>query len=93
MRKLKVKPVEEVVQNYVIGTIQGVFKSKRHWMKQGYDEDHAIKNAIQYGIGQISAGVGRTCNLETTIEMFRELAEISTAFANRLEEAQASIQK
>lgn len=93
IRKLKVKSVEEIVQNYVIGTIQGVFKFKRHWMKQGYNEDHAIKNAVQYGIGQISAGVGRICDLETTIGMFREIAEISTAFANRLEEVQAGIQK
>lgn len=87
MRKLKVKSMEEWVQNYVIGTIQGVYRTKRHWMKQGYDEDHAIENAIQYGIGQLAAGVGKTCNVETTIRMFRELAEIATAFANKLEQA------
>ena len=89
----RVKSVEEMVQNYVIGTIQGVFKIKRYWMKQGYDEDHAIKNAVQYGIGQISAGVGRICDLETTIKMFREIADISTAFANTLEEVKEGIQK
>jgi hypothetical protein len=91
--KPKVKSLKETVQNYVIGTIQGAFKVKRHWVKQGYDEDHAVKNAVQYGIGQISAGVGRTCDLETTIKIFREIAEISTAFANTLKEAQVSIEK
>ena len=57
---VKVKSIEEIVQNYVIGTIQGVYKTKRYWVKQGYDEDHAIKNAVEYGIGQLAAGVGNT---------------------------------
>jgi len=81
---------EEWVQNYVIGTIQGVYKTKRHWINQGYDEHHAIKNAIQYGIGQLAAGVGNTCDVKTTITMFRELADIATVFANKLEETQHS---
>ena len=89
-----VKSIEECVQNYVIGAIQGVFKTKRYWMKQGYDEGHAIKNAIQYGIGHIRAGVGMDIpDLETTIKTFREMAEIATAFANLLEEVKASTQK
>ena len=89
-RMVKVKSIEETVQNYVIGTIQGVFKTKRYWMKKGYDEDHAIKNAVQYGIGQIRAGVGDICDIETTIKTFREMAEISTVFANLLEEVKGN---
>jgi len=91
---VKVKSIEEWAQNYVIGAIQGVFKTKRYWMKQGYDEDHAIKNAVQYGIGQVRAGVGMDIpNLEATVRTFREIAEISTGFADLLEEVKASIQK
>ena len=86
----KVTSIEEWVQNYVIGTIQGVYKTKRYWVNQGYDEDHAIRNAIQYGIGQLAAGVGNTCDVKTTLKMFRELAEIATVFANKLEEIQPS---
>jgi len=67
------KSIEEVVQNYVIGAIQGAFKTKRYWMKQGYDEGHAIKNAVKYGIGQISAGIGGKCDLETAVNMFKRL--------------------
>ena len=83
---VKVKSIEEIVQNYVIGTIQGVYKTKRYWVKQGYDEGHAIKNAVEYGLGQLAAGVGNTCDVETTATMFRELAEIATVFANKLAE-------
>lgn len=82
----RVKSIEEWVQNYLVGTIQGVYKTKRYWVKQGYDEDHATKNAIQYGVGQLAAGVGNTCDVKTTITMFREIAEIATAFVNKLEE-------
>ena len=91
MAKLRVKSLEEWAQNYVIGTIQGALKTKRHWMKQGYDEKHSIENAVKYGMAQISAGIGETCDLETAVKMFREMAEISTAFADALEEAKARI--
>lgn len=84
----KATSIEDWVKNYVLGTIPGVYKMKRYWVKQGYDEDHAINNAVQYGIGQLAAGVGSTCDVETTIKMFREIAEIATAFANKLEEVQ-----
>jgi hypothetical protein len=82
----RAKSIEEVVQNYVIGAIQGAYKTKRHWIKEGYDEAHAIKNAVKYGIGQISAGIGGTCDLKTAVKMFRKLAVISTTFADTLEE-------
>ncbi len=81
----KTKSIEETVQNYVIGAIQGAFKTKRYWMKKGYDKDHAIKNAVNYGIGQVCAGIGDICDLETAVKMFREIAGISTAFADTLE--------
>jgi urocanate hydratase len=78
--------MEEIVQNYVIGTIQGTFKTKRYWVKKGYNKDHAIKNAIEYGIGQLAAGVGKTCDAKTAVTIFREIAEIANAYANKLEE-------
>jgi hypothetical protein len=82
---VKVKSVEEAVENYVIGVIQGAFKTKRYWMKQGYDEEHAIKNAVNYAIGQIKAGISMNKNeIEATIGKFREIAEIANAFADLL---------
>lgn len=45
-------------------------------MKQGYDENHAIKNAVNYAMGQISAGLGR---LVITIQYGRSLREIIRA--------------
>ncbi len=83
----RAKSIEEVVQNYVIGEIQGAYKTKRYWMKQGYDEAHAIKNAVKYGIGQIPAEIGGTCYFETAVKMFREIAVTSTTFADTLGEA------
>jgi len=82
---VKVKPIEEWVENYVISTIQGAFKTKRHWMKEGYDEKHAIKNAVNYALGQLKASVSSD-NIETTIKAFREMAVIATTFANLLEQ-------
>jgi len=82
---VKVKSIEETVENYVIGVIPGVFKTKRYWMKKGYDEKHAIQNAVKYGIRQIEAGVSAH-NLETTINIFREMAVIATTFADLLEQ-------
>lgn len=87
---MKIKSIEETVQNYVIGVIQGAFKTKRHWMKKGFDEKRAIENAIRYGIGQIRAGVGNICNIETAINIFREISQISTCFANLLEEIKSN---
>jgi len=89
LRKLKVKSVEESVENYVIGTIQGAFKTKRYWRGQGYDENHAISNAVEYGIGQIKAGVNIQ-NLEHIIGVFREISGIATAFADMLENAKSN---
>jgi hypothetical protein len=82
---VRVKSVEEAVENYVIGVIQGAFKTKRYWMKQGYDEEHAIKNAVNYAIGQIKAGISMDRKeIEATISKFREMAEIANALADSL---------
>jgi len=81
---VKVKSVEESVENYVAGTIQGAFKTKRYWMSQGYDKKHAVNNAVQYAVGQIKAGTSAD-NLERVIGIFRELSGIATAFADMLE--------
>lgn len=81
---MKVKSKEEWVENYLIGVIQGTIKTKRYWMKKGYDESHAIKNAVKYAIGQISAGLGGSFDREYVASLFTEMAGICQAFANML---------
>ena len=81
-KMVKIKPIEEWVENYVIGTIQGMFKQKRHWLQKGFPMERAIKNAINYGINQLSAGVGSTVTSERAEEMLREIATIANAMAD-----------
>jgi len=81
---VKVKSIEECVLNYIISVVPGAIKTKWYWMKQGYNEDHAIGNAMKYGIGQLSAGVGDSYDRETCARILREMADICNAFAELL---------
>jgi len=80
----KVKSIEEWVLNYIISVVPGAIKTKWYWMKQGYNEDHAIENAVKYGIGQLSAGVGDIYDQQTSARILREMADICNAFAELL---------
>nr|MDO8089263.1 hypothetical protein [Candidatus Sigynarchaeota archaeon] len=82
---MKIKPLEEIVENYVIGTIQGAYKMKRYWKERGWDEEHAIDYATRYAIGQLKSGVGESCDVEKAIAIFREISAIATALADFLE--------
>ncbi len=53
-------------------------------MMQGYNEDHAIGNAMKHGIGQRSASVGGGYDRETCARMLGEMADIWNAFAELL---------
>jgi len=79
---MKMKIVDETVENYVIGTIQGAFKTKRHWMKKHSDEDSSIEKAVSYAFGQIIAGTGSNVSLEDAEELFREISAIADSFAD-----------
>ena len=42
----------------------------------------ATENAIKYGVGQLSVGIGTTVTLKQAKEIFRELEDVSKAMAN-----------
>jgi len=79
---MKAKAFDETAENYVIGTIQGAFKTKRHWMKKGFDEDSSIEKAVSYAFGQIMAGTGSNVSLEDAEKAFREISAIAHSFAD-----------
>lgn len=79
---VKTKSVEEWVENYIIGTIPGMLKTKRYWLRRGFSIDRATENAIKYGVGQLSVGVGTTVTLKQAEGIFRELADVANAMAD-----------
>lgn len=79
---MKVKSVEETVENYVISTVAGAYRNKKHWKNKGYDEPSSINRALKYAFGQINSGVGETFSWEDAEKSFRELGDISNALAD-----------
>ncbi|MCK4902232.1 MAG: hypothetical protein KAS76_02660 [Thermoplasmatales archaeon] len=79
---MKVKGVEETVEDYVISTVAGAYRNKRHWMKQRFDEDSSIKKALSWAYGQIDSGVGEVFTWEDAENGFREISEIANVFAD-----------
>jgi hypothetical protein len=82
------KSKEEWIENYVIGAVQGAFKTKRYWMKKGFDAPSSIQKAVNYAVGQLSAGIGKS-NLTKAESAFREMGKIAEAFANMIAEVRA----
>jgi len=76
------KTIDETIENYLISTIIGAYKYKKHWMKKGFDEDSAIEKSVKYAIGQMKSGTGYTFNWEDVENMFREISVIATSFAD-----------
>lgn len=76
------KKIEETIEDYVIGTIPGAYKTKRYWIKKGFDEDSAIEKAIKYAFGQMKAGIGESFNLKDAENGFREMGEIANVLAD-----------
>ncbi|MFX1518704.1 MAG: hypothetical protein ACFFCD_02105 [Promethearchaeota archaeon] len=79
---VKTKSIEEYVENYVIGTIQGMLKTKRYWLRRGFSINRATENAMKYGVGQLSVGVGTTVTLKQAEGLFRELADLANEMAD-----------
>ena len=80
MIKMGPKTLKEAVDNYILSTILGTYKTKRHWMKQGYDEDKAIQNALNYALGMLKENPD-----PRYAEIFREMAAIANLLADILE--------
>lgn len=84
---VKGKSIDEVVENYVIGAIQGAFKTKRYWMKRGFNEESSIKKAINYATGQLNAGTGGNLSISDAEAIFREIGAIAEALADMCKHA------
>jgi hypothetical protein len=82
---VEVKSLDEIVRNYVMSVVTGAYKTKEYWKKKGFDEDRAINKALAYVSGQLEAGINPQKTKEY-IKIFRELACISNAIADMLEE-------
>lgn len=78
---MKTKSLEEIVDNYIIGAIQGAYKQKRHWINKGFSESKAIENAINWAIRMLDESSDP--GYHATI--FRELEAIANALATVLE--------
>jgi hypothetical protein len=55
---MKIKSVEDTLEEYVLSTVKGAYNTKKHWMNKGYDENSSIDRAIRYAFGQINSGIG-----------------------------------
>jgi len=84
---MKTKTIDESVENYVIGTVQGAYRTKRNWMKKKFDEDSAIKKTLDWAYAQIEAGIGETFSLKDAEAGFREMSEIANILAEACRQA------
>lgn len=80
MVKMKTISLDETIDNYILSTILGTYKTKRFWMKQGYNEEKAIQNATKYALGMLREKLD-----PKYIDMFREVAVIANFLADILE--------
>ena len=81
------KTIDETIGNYLIGTIQWAYKTKRYWIKKGFDENSAIGKATKYAFGQMEAGIGETFNKKDVEEIFREIGVIANVLADACKQA------
>lgn len=79
---MKTKQIDETIENYLIGTVHGVYKTKRHWLKKGFDEESAIDKSIKYAFGQMKAGIGETFDWKDVENIFREIGVIANVLAD-----------
>jgi hypothetical protein len=85
------KTIKETIENYLIGTIKGAYKTKKHWMKKGFEKSSAIEKAWRYAIGQIEAGIGENINWNDAEEIYREIGAIANAFADLSKQVHESL--
>lgn len=80
---VKIKSIEETVENYVASTSIAMWKYKKFLMKaKNFNEDYAIEKAIDYGLKMLRSGLGTTITPTMAMVLFREQAEINNALAN-----------
>lgn len=79
---MKTKTIHETLEDYVIGTVHGAYRTKRHWIKQGFEEDDAIKKTLSWAYAQVGVGTGDTFNLKDAENGFREMSEIANVLAD-----------
>ena len=79
---MKVKSIEDTIEEYVLSTVKGAYNVKKDWMKRGFNEESSIKRALNYAYGQINSGVGKTFLWKDAERSFRELSDIANALAD-----------
>lgn len=74
---VKMKSIEESVENYVASTGLAILRYHRFLVKtRGFKPDYAMKVAIDYGFNMLSAGIGSKDELASAESMFRELSAL-----------------
>ena len=76
------KNIDETIENYLIGTIAGAYKTKRYWMDKRFDEKSAIEKSVKYAIGQMESSIGNTLSWKNVESIFREISVISDSLAD-----------
>ena len=79
---MKVKSIEETLEDYVISTVGGAYRTKRHWINEGFDEKSAIKKTLNWAYSQIEAGIRQKFTWQDAEKGFREMTEIANVFAD-----------
>jgi len=83
---VKIKSIEEIVENYIASTSSAMWKYKKYLMRdKNFSEDYAIEKAIDYGLKMLRSGLGTTITPEMAMTLFKEQADINTALANLCE--------
>jgi len=80
--KVKVKPMKKIVRNYVLSTAKAMMNYRDHLVEKGFQDDYAMKKAIEYGINMLNASLGETFTPQEAAVSFKELADVCTALAN-----------
>ena len=82
MTKAKVKPMKKIVRNYVLSTAKAIINYRDHLVENGFQDDYAMKKAVEYGVNMLNAGLGKTFTPQEAAVGFRELAEVCMALAD-----------
>jgi len=81
-RRIKPKPLEEVVNRYAESALISAIRLRRYWLSQGLTEEEAISRAVKQAVGMMRAS-GR--KPEELLQLFKELEAASKAFVAMLE--------
>ena len=80
-RRIKVKPLEEVVNRYAESALISAVRLRRYWISQGDSEERAVAKAVKQAVGMMaSSGVPP----EKLYELFDELEKACKAFKEML---------